>query len=68
MPTPSQAHCASCHHTFAGVTGFDAHRKAGRCVHPATLGMVEVNRVWRRVETRRPAHWIGQDRSTGDAA
>jgi len=31
------AHCAAeCHRTFTGPTTFDAHRRGGRCVHPAT--------------------------------
>lgn len=47
-PTPSQAHCGACHRTFGGVHGFDAHRRRGECVNPATLGMVETRRVWRR--------------------
>jgi hypothetical protein len=52
-PTPSQAHCGSgCHQTFGGVTGFDAHRRAGRCLDPATItkdgGMhLDQNGIWR---------------------
>lgn len=47
-PTPAQAHCGVCHHTFAGPTVFDKHRKAGVCLHPSrvTLGMHERNGVW----------------------
>ncbi len=33
----SEAHCASCHHHFSGVTHFDAHRRDGHCVDPATI-------------------------------
>lgn len=48
-PTPAQAHCAAeCHLTFGGVSGFDAHRRNGECVDPATLGMVERDGIWRK--------------------
>jgi hypothetical protein len=34
------AHCgAGCCRTFAGVSHFDAHRKDGKCLDPATIGM-----------------------------
>lgn len=33
-PTPTQAHCGTCHHTFSGVSLFDAHRIGGVCHHP----------------------------------
>lgn len=46
-PTPAQAHCPTCHATFGGITGFDAHRKGGLCIDPATKGYVEVRGVWR---------------------
>lgn len=47
-PTTSQAHCGACHRTFGGVYGFDSHRNHGQCLDPATLGMVETGRIWRR--------------------
>lgn len=53
-PAPSQAHCGSesCHRTFGGVSGFDAHRRGGRCIDPATItkdgGMhLDANGIWR---------------------
>jgi hypothetical protein len=51
-PSPSQAHCSSCHITLSGVTGFDAHRRGGRCLDPATItkdgGMrLDWNGIWR---------------------
>ena len=48
-PTPAQAHCAarSCGITFGSAGGFDKHRRDGRCVDPAGLGMTETNGVWR---------------------
>jgi hypothetical protein len=46
-PSPAQAHCAGCHRTFGGVTGFDAHRRAGVCVDPVGLGYAERAGVWR---------------------
>lgn len=45
-PTAAQAHCGSCHRTFRNVSWFDAHRRDGACLDPATLGLVEVRRVW----------------------
>lgn len=47
-PSLSQAHCSVCHVTFGGVSLFDDHRKAGECVEPASLGMVERDGIWRR--------------------
>jgi hypothetical protein len=47
-PSASQAHCTVCHRTFGGVSGFDKHRRDGRCIDPETLGMrlTDVG-VWR---------------------
>lgn len=47
-PTPSQAHCPTCHRTFGGVRGFDVHRVRGECRNPADFGYVERDGVWRR--------------------
>jgi hypothetical protein len=33
-PKGRQAHCATCHATFTGPTGFDDHRVGGRCISP----------------------------------
>lgn len=41
----SAAHCASCHVTFTGVTAFDRHRRAGRCLIPAEAGLVAKQRA-----------------------
>lgn len=40
-PTPAQAHCGTCHVTFGGVTGFDAHRRAGQCRPPDEVGYTD---------------------------
>lgn len=50
--TKAGAHCGACHLTFGGVRAFDLHRQ-GRvdvrhCVHPATVGLVERDGVWRQ--------------------
>lgn len=45
-PRGTQAHCSVCHNTMSGVTFFDAHRRDGRCVDPALLGLVEVDGLW----------------------
>lgn len=47
------AHCASCHETFGGVSGFEKHRRNLQCIDPATLGLVLVEQeqgvsLWRR--------------------
>lgn len=58
-PSPSQAHCggAGCHITFGGVTGFDKHRKDGRCLPPASIGLVaDAHGVWRK-PLDRPGWW-----------
>ena len=34
------AQCAACGRVFTGVTGFDRHRRGGRCLDPATIGLV----------------------------
>jgi hypothetical protein len=47
QPSPSMAHCPTCHRTFGGVWGFDRHRRNGACVDPQTLGMVDRDGVWR---------------------
>lgn len=33
------AHCGSCCETFSGETTFNRHRRDGKCLNPATLGM-----------------------------
>ena len=30
-------HCAECHETFGGVSGFDSHISKGECVDPAEM-------------------------------
>ncbi len=47
-PTPSQAHCPTCHATFGGVTGFDDHRRGGVCGDPQAVGYELVREIWRR--------------------
>lgn len=46
-PARSQAHCTVCHLTFVDVHGFGAHRRGGWCLDPATIGLVELDEVWR---------------------
>lgn len=48
QPSPSNAHCSACHHTFSGITAFDRHRRAGACLSPLTIGLHADRRgVWR---------------------
>lgn len=43
-----RAHCAACHATFSGVSGFDAHRTGGTgCRAPAEVGFRLDGGVWR---------------------
>lgn len=46
-PTPSQCHCAACHHTFGGISNFDAHRRNGHCLTPPEIGCELREGVWR---------------------
>lgn len=51
-----QAHCASCHKTFSGITAFDDHRVAGKC--EAIDGFTEVDGIWRdNRRGPRPSYW-----------
>jgi len=38
-PGHSRCVCRSCGETFSGLTAFDKHRRGGRCLDPAELGM-----------------------------
>jgi hypothetical protein len=39
-PTAMQAcKCTSCGAIFTGITGFDDHRRNGKCLPPASIGM-----------------------------
>lgn len=48
------AHCATCHETFGGMSGFDKHRvgkcdsnparDTRRCAHPSEVGLVVTSR------------------------
>ncbi|MDH6282882.1 hypothetical protein [Prescottella agglutinans] len=37
-------HCTGCHTTFSGITAFDAHRRAYRCLTPEAAGLTLTNR------------------------
>lgn len=39
-------HCAACHHTFSGITGFDTHKKMDGCRPPETCGLILRDQVW----------------------
>lgn len=48
QPSPSQAHCGSCHHTLSGITAFDRHRRGGVCLSPLAIGLrADHKGVWR---------------------
>lgn len=75
QPGPSHAHCAaaSCHTTFATIGSFDDHRRGGQCLPPASIGLVERDRLWASPErhaadernTERLAVARSQGRCTG---
>lgn len=33
----STAHCTACHETFTRPSGFDRHRRGGKCIDPRTM-------------------------------
>ena len=37
-------HCPSCHQNFGDIDAFDIHRRGGRCLTPARVGLVELDR------------------------
>lgn len=41
----AQAHCASCHELFSGVTAFDRHRSKGKCLAPGSMVNTEGEKV-----------------------
>lgn len=48
QPSPSQAHCSACHHTFGGITAFDRHRRGGECLDPLAIGLrADRKGIWR---------------------
>ena len=51
LPSAAQAHCPTCHRTFGGVGGFDAHRRNGACRDPVTVGYENQGGVWRKPMT-----------------
>lgn len=52
QPSPTNAHCSACHHTFGGITGFDRHRRAGECLKARDIGMhADHNGIWRQDRT-----------------
>lgn len=55
----SAAHCSACHTTFTGVTAFDLHRRDGKCLNPADIGLVLTGRAWPGWGW--PGTWAGPD-------
>lgn len=53
------AHRAGCHRTFTSVSGFTAHRKAGKCIDPIELGMVRAERKYEAWAM--PGTWAGPE-------
>lgn len=56
----STAHCTVCHETFTSPTGFDRHRRYGKCLDPARLWDNSGYRIFKLVD--RPYRcWGGDD-------
>ena len=53
----NSAHCSGCHQTFTGVGGFDMHRRRGKCLDPADIGLVPADKPW--PGWSRPGTWSG---------
>lgn len=52
------AHCATCHETFTGPSHFDRHRHDGKCLEPAGIGLVLVERAgWTAWGTEMDENW-----------
>ncbi|WP_458523948.1 FDXHR family putative zinc-binding protein [Mycobacteroides abscessus] len=32
-------HCSGCHQTFGGISAFDQHRRASKCLSPESAGL-----------------------------
>lgn len=58
----SRAHCSACHRTFSGVHLFDAHRRNGRCLHPAYV----TDQRGERLMYQRGGLWRGRELSSED--
>lgn len=59
---PGAEECATCGFRFAGVPAFDRHRRNGKCLDPAAIGLFElVSRggAWGVPATRAGAEWFG---------
>lgn len=39
-------HCSGCHVTFTGISAFDAHRRAGKCLPAESVGLSPTNRAY----------------------
>ncbi|ABW11401.1 hypothetical protein MXD62_12995 [Frankia sp. Mgl5] len=52
------AHCPTCHETFVGYAGFDAHRDSGRCLAPGEAGLRSDGGYWRREDERSPGRLV----------
>jgi hypothetical protein len=44
----SKCLCWACRQLFGGVTGFERHQRRGKCLDPATVGLVLREGVWIR--------------------
>jgi len=62
-PRGRQAHCPVDHLTFTTVANFDRHRRHGRCLDPATIGMTTNERgLWLTPATDEDRERMGRAR------
>ena len=52
-------HCGGCHETFTSVGAFDRHRRGGKCLDPAEIGLVPANKPWTGWSW--PGTWTGPE-------
>lgn len=61
------AHCPTCHETFVGCAGFDAHRDSGHCLPPGDAGLCADGGYWRRPDERAPGRLLSIPRQIANA-
>lgn len=52
-----RSHCGACHRTFSVISNFDLHRRGGRCVDPAAVGLSEKAGIWARWNSGSDNKW-----------
>lgn len=63
-PGTNVAHCGACCRTFGGVSGFDSHRKDGKCLDPNRMRTKAGGPVF-RIDKR--GYYVGAQEADFDA-